>query len=73
MPSSKHSPPPDLGDAGTRYLYTVEDPGELFPGITLARATAPVEPFKCTVHGPIEEVLQRAGVAPHPVVIVVAL
>src|SRR5882724_2430283 len=68
-PSSIHAPPADFGDVGLRDLYTVEKPGELLPGHTLSLTASPVEPCKRTVHGLIEEAVQRAGVPSHPVVI----
>ena len=71
-PSSIHSSTSDFGDVRPCYLYSVEDLGELLPGGTAPLAASPVEPLKRTVHGPIEEAVQRAGVPSHPVVMVVA-
>src|SRR5919109_5315275 len=71
-PSSNHSSTLHLGDTGTRSLDAVENLGELLPRVTPPLAAPPVQPLTRTVHGPMEKAVQRAGVASHAVVGVVA-
>ena len=69
--SSIHSSTFDFGNARPCYLYPVEDLSKLLPSKTLPLAASPVEPFERTVHGPVEEAVERASVPSHPVVIIV--
>src|SRR5882672_1914709 len=62
-PSSKHSPTWNLRNTRTHYLDVVEDVGELLPRVTPLRASPPVEPCARTVHRPMEEAVERAGVS----------
>src|SRR4029453_5288243 len=71
--SSIHPSTSVFGNTGPCYLDTVEDLSELLPEKTPPLGASPVEPLKRTVHDPIEEAVQRARVAPHAVVIIVAL
>src|SRR5262245_56202998 len=71
-PSGKHSPTWNLRNTRTRYLDAVKDVSKLLPRVTPLLASPPVEPLQRTVHGPMEEAVERAGVPAHAIVIVVA-
>src|SRR5499426_3961237 len=71
-PSGQHSPTWNFCNTRTRYLDAVEDAGKLLPRVTTPLASPPVEPFERTVHRPMEEALQRAGIPAHAIVVVVA-
>src|SRR5262245_16569933 len=72
QPSGQHSPMWNFRNTRTRYLDAVEDVGQLLPGITTPLASPPVEPCERTVHCPMEEAVERAGVPAHAIVVVVA-
>src|SRR5712691_11151646 len=71
-PSSKHAPTWNLRNTRTHYLDVVEDVGELLPRVTPLLASPPVEPCERTVHRPMEEAVERAGVPAHAIGVVVA-
>src|SRR5215468_10392433 len=71
-PSGNHSPTWNLRDTRPRYLDAGEDAGKLLPRVAALLASPPVEPFECTIHRPMEEAVQRAGVPAHAIVVVVA-
>src|SRR6266700_2967547 len=71
-PSGTHAPTWNLRNTRTRYLDAVEDVGKLLPRVAPLLASPPVEPFKRTVHGPMEEAVERARVPSHAIVVIVA-
>ena len=71
-PSSTHAPTWNLRHTRTRSLDAVEDVGKLLPRVTPLLASSPVEPCERTVHRPMEEAVERAGVPAHAIVVVVA-
>src|SRR5438132_4458727 len=71
-PSSNHSPTWNLRNTRTHYLDAVEDVGKLLPRVTTLLASPPVAPCERTVHRPMEEAVERAGVPAHAIVVVVA-
>src|SRR3989442_141542 len=71
-PSGKPSPTWNLRNTRTRYLDAVEDVGKLLPRVAPLLASPPVEPFKRTVHRPMEEAVERARVPSHAIVVIVA-
>ena len=70
-PSGTHSPTWNLRNTRTRYLDAVEDVGKLLPRVAGLLASPPVEPFERTVHRPMEDAVERAGVSSHAIVVVV--
>src|SRR5262249_42205376 len=72
QPSGKHSPTWNFRNTRPRYLDAVEDAGKLLPRVAALLAAPPVEPFKRTVHRPMEEAVERASVSAHAIVVVVA-
>src|SRR5438093_4695139 len=71
-PSGQHAPTWNLRHTRTRSLDAVEDVGQLLPRVTPLLASPLVEPFERTVHRPLEEVGERAGVPSHAIGVVVA-
>jgi hypothetical protein len=70
VPSGTHSPTWNRRHTRTRSLDAVAHVGNLLPRSTPPLAAPPMEPCERTVHRPMEEAVQRAGV-PAPAILVV--